>query len=229
VYLGVIGRQDGVDMFIRMAAKISQVRPDVSYVVVGDGEELPALRRLADELGLGEQVRFTGWLPGPLVQAELDAATVAVQPDPRNAMNELSTMAKTVEYLAHGLPVVAVDLTETRASAGDAAVYVHESDPDLLADAVIGLLDDPQRAALLGSRGRQRVAGSLAWDHQIAAYVGLYARWLPLQARQGRSTNPRDEDDETSAADTVRLGGFLHGQPPRAADGNAVPTGPEHR
>jgi glycosyltransferase involved in cell wall biosynthesis len=43
--------------------------------------------------------------------------------DPKNELNEFSTMLKTMEYMAMGKPIVAFDLAETRFSAQDAALY----------------------------------------------------------------------------------------------------------
>ena len=54
----------------------------------------------------------------------LSTADLGISPDPKNPLNDLSTMNKTMEYMAFGLPVVAFDLRETRVSAGDAGVYV---------------------------------------------------------------------------------------------------------
>lgn len=181
-YLGVMGRQDGVDAFVRMAALVHERRPQVRFVLVGDGERLADLRALCRAAGLDDVVRFTGWLPPAEVARELGRAAVGVQPDPRNAMNELSTMAKTVEYLAHGLAVVAVDLVETRRSCGDAALYVPDSSPGALADAVVRLVDDLPLREALGRAGARRVAEGLSWDHQAVAYVGLFRRWFPALA-----------------------------------------------
>lgn len=178
-YLGVMGRQDGVDAFVRMAALVHDRRPQVRFVLVGDGEQLPALRALTRAAGLDDVVRFTGWVPAHTVARELAAASIGVQPDPRNAMNELSTMAKTVEYLAHGLAVVAVDLAETRRTCSDAALYVADNDPAALADAVVRLVDDAALRERLGRAGARRVAEELSWDHQAVAYVGLLRRWFP--------------------------------------------------
>ena len=61
-----------------------------------------------------------------MIRRYLSTADVGLSPDPKTPFNEASTMNKTLEYMAFGLPVVAFDLQETRVSAGDAAVYVQE-------------------------------------------------------------------------------------------------------
>jgi glycosyltransferase involved in cell wall biosynthesis len=77
-----------------------------------------------------------------------------------------------MEYMAFGLPVVAFDLKETRVSAQDAAVYAHDGAHGL-AEALVALVDDPDRRARLGTVGRSRVEDELAWSHQEQAYVGV--------------------------------------------------------
>ena len=95
-------------------------------------------------------------------------------------------MNKTMEYMAFGLPVVAFDLRETRVSAGDAAVYVQPNDEQQYAEAIVALLDDEPRRALMGKLGRERVEQELAWGHQESAYLGVYERVSPSQACSGR-------------------------------------------
>ena len=63
-------------------------------------------------------------MPDETVADVLSTADVGLCPDPKNPLNDVSTMNKTMEYMAFGLPVVAFDLRETRVSAGEAASYV---------------------------------------------------------------------------------------------------------
>jgi glycosyltransferase involved in cell wall biosynthesis len=79
-----------------------------------------------------------------------------------------------MEYMAFELPVIAFDLRETRVSAADAGVYVVPNDVNEYAAAIIELMDDEPRRALLGKLGRARVEQELAWSHQERAYLGVY-------------------------------------------------------
>ena len=72
------------------------------------------------------------------------------------------------------LPVVAFELSETKVSAGPAAVYVRPNDVEEYAEAILGLLDDPERRASMGEIGRERVVSQLAWRHQVPKYIGVY-------------------------------------------------------
>ena len=184
VYLGVINVQDHVDVAVLAAEQLAarRGRDDWELVVAGDGECLADLRTLVDERGLDDVVRFTGWLDAAAVDALLRSATLGIQPDQRTDMADLSTMAKTVEYLARGLPVVATDLRETRRSAADAAVYLPTGTPAEFADAMDALLDDPPALARMGAVAAERFRTVLAWEHQAAAYLRVWHRLVPVPA-----------------------------------------------
>ncbi|GAA4556699.1 glycosyltransferase family 4 protein [Pseudonocardia xishanensis] len=178
VYIGVMGPQDGVDVAIRALDHIVRVRgrSDIGMTLIGDGDAAPELRRLTTELGLDEYVQFTGRLPDEDVRQVMSTADIGLSPDPKNALNDVSTMNKTMEYMAFELPVVAFDLIETRVSAGGAAVYATPNRIEEYAGAVLDLLADDALRAEMGKIGRERVERELAWRTQVPAYVGVYDR-----------------------------------------------------
>ena len=177
-YIGVMGPQDGVDIVVRAAdIVVNKIgRDDIAFTLIGSGDCFEDLVALRDELGLADHVEFTGRAPDELVGRILSSADVGLSPDPKNPLNDVSTMNKTMEYMAFELPVVAFDLRETRVSAGDAAVYAKPNDVREYAKAIIDLIDDEARRAELGKFGRARVEEELAWCHQERAYVRVYDR-----------------------------------------------------
>jgi glycosyltransferase involved in cell wall biosynthesis len=179
-YIGVMGPQDGVDIVVRAAAIVVRElgRADIAFTLIGSGDCFNDLVALRDQLGLAGHVEFTGRVPDELVARIMSTADVGLSPDPRNPLNDLSTMNKTMEYMAFGLPVVAFDLRETRVSAGDAAVYAKPNDVPDYAAAIVDLMNDEPRRSRLGKLGRARVEQELAWSHQERAYLDVYRRLL---------------------------------------------------
>jgi glycosyltransferase involved in cell wall biosynthesis len=177
-YIGVMGPQDGVDIVVRAAGIVVNKlgRDDIAFTLIGSGDCFDDLVALRDELGLAGHVEFTGRAPDDLVTRILSTADVGLSPDPKNPLNDVSTMNKTMEYMAFELPVVAFDLRETRVSAGEAAVYVEPNDEHAYAEAIVALMDDEPGRARLGELGRARVEQELAWSHQERAYLGVYER-----------------------------------------------------
>ena len=180
-YLGVMGPQDGVDIAVAAADVIvNEVgRSDITFTFMGSGDSHADLVRQRDAAGLADYVDLPGRVPDEFVADVLSTADVALSPDPLNPLNDVSTMNKTMEYMAFGVPVVAFDLRETRVSAGEAATYVQPNDVKAYARAIVDLVDDPAAGAEMGRLGRERVEQHLAWEHQQAGYVRVFdrARW----------------------------------------------------
>jgi glycosyltransferase involved in cell wall biosynthesis len=175
-YIGVMGPQDGVDIVLDAADHIvhRMGREDISFTLMGSGDCFDDLVAQRDRLGLGDHVELTGRVPDQTVADVLSTADVGLSPDPKNPLNDVSTMNKTMEYMAFGLPVVAFDLHETRVSAGDAAVYAEPNKVDRFAQAIVDLVDDPRRREQMGRLGRARVEQELAWKHQQRGYLAVF-------------------------------------------------------
>jgi glycosyltransferase involved in cell wall biosynthesis len=187
-YIGVMGPQDGVDIVVRAAAVIVHElgRADIAFTLIGKGDCFDELVALRDELKLNDHVEFTGRAPDELVKQVMSTADVGLSPDPSNPLNDVSTMNKTMEYMAFELPVVAFDLAETRVSAAEAAVYVKptgdaERDVRDYAHAIAGLIDNADERARMGKLGRARVEEELAWPYQERAYLSVYQRVAPVK------------------------------------------------
>ena len=186
-YIGVMGPQDGVDIVVRAADIIvhEMRREDIAFTIIGTGDCFDELVSLRDELQLNGHVEFTGRAPDDLVNKVMSTADIGLSPDPMNPLNDVSTMNKTMEYMAFELPVVAFDLRETRVSAADAAVYVKptgdaEQDVRDYAQAIVNLIDDDAERTRMGKLGRARVEQELAWPYQERAYLGVYEEVAPL-------------------------------------------------
>jgi glycosyltransferase involved in cell wall biosynthesis len=178
-YIGSLNPQDGVDYLLRSLSHLRYVlgREDFYCVIIGQGDSLPELRRLAQQLQLGECVEFTGFIPDDELRQHLAAADICVDPDPSSPLNDVSTWIKVMEYMAYGKPIVSFDLKETRFSAKDAAVFVPCNDEASFADALVSLMDDRELRKQMGRAGRERVNKDLQWSvvsrELIAAYASL--------------------------------------------------------
>ncbi|MFD5383438.1 glycosyltransferase family 4 protein [Streptomyces sp. NPDC127074] len=176
-YLGVMGPQDGVDYALRALAKLRDElgRTDWHAVFIGAGDAFDAMVELSRRLGLAEQVRFTGRIPDADLVRYLSTADVCLSPDPRNPLNDVSTMNKVLEYMVMGRPIVSFDLKEARVSAGDAAVYAPANDEAAFAGLIALLLDDPEQRARMGKIGQERIGGPLSWRNSQASLLAAYA------------------------------------------------------
>lgn len=193
-YVGLIEPQDGVELALQALAMLRRRRTDWRAVFVGDGGALGSVKAFARDAGLCECVEFTGLITDRSRIAEILATSdVSLSPEPKNALNDSSTLIKVAEAMAAGTPVVAFDLTETRITAGRAAAYATPNDPHEFAAAIDRLLDDPARRARMGAIGRARIARTFAWEHSKSDLLRAYAHLLPNRSPHSRSAavNPR--------------------------------------
>lgn len=175
MYAGGIGEVQALDTALRALALVDD-RRDLALALVGSGVAVPGLQRLAEELELGDRVRFLGGFPMeemPTLIAEADAQLVSLKDLP---LFRGTIPSKLQAAMACGAPVVC-------SVAGDAAELVRRSgsgfisapeDPRSLAAAFRGLADaTPEDLAAMGSRARSTYVSELGEDSGAAALEEL--------------------------------------------------------
>ncbi len=186
VYLGEICKQDGVDHLIRAIKLLVDTHDfrDFHCVLVGGGPHQPAIKAYAGELGVDDFTTFTGRISDEQLCRVLSSADIAIDPDPKNAWTDKSTMNKIVEYMYFGLPIVCYDLTEAKVSAAEAALYVAANDEDALARGIVEIAGDPAARERMGRFGQARVRDALAWDYSEPPLLAAYDKAMALAGRR---------------------------------------------
>jgi glycogen synthase len=172
--LGRVVEDKGFDVALAALARIRPVVPAARLVIAGDGPDRPRLEALARDLELGDAVSFSGWVPPERVPDLINEATIVAVPSRcREAFCLVALEAALMER-----PVVATNvggLGEAVAD-GETGHLVPEDDPEALANALLTLLRDPDRAAAMGRAGRARAMREFDHDAHVDAYADIYAR-----------------------------------------------------
>ena len=186
-YVGVIGQQEGMDLLVQAAEHLIRKldKRDVHFVIVGFGPTLEEVKADVAGRGLERYFTFTGALFGEDMLAALNAVDIGVSPDPKNAMNDISTMNKVMEYMTLEKPLVQFDLTEGRASAGEASLYATANDPVDFATKIAWLIDHKDEGRQMGQTGRKRVMETLSWQHSVPHLLAAYDRVFSKQRKAG--------------------------------------------
>ncbi|MEM9128118.1 MAG: glycosyltransferase family 4 protein [Pseudomonadota bacterium] len=177
-YVGVIGQQEGMDLLVASADHLIRNlgRTDVHFIIVGFGPQLPTIEQDVKSRDLESYFTFTGALYDEDLLRALNSTDIGVSPDPKNEMNNISTMNKVMEYMTLEKPVVQFDLKEGRASAGDASLYAKANDPIDFAEQINWLIENPEDGRQMGKRGRERVLNRLSWAHSVPQLLAAYER-----------------------------------------------------
>ena len=160
--------EKGHDTVLAAIPAIAARYPDASFTFAGDGPRRDALYTLARARQVDAHVRFAGEcrdVPALLAESDLFVLPSRSEAFP-NAV---------IEAMAAGLPVVASDVGGIPEVVQDGlnGLLVPPDDPRALADAVLGLMDDPVRAARLGAAARAG-AGRYSIDRMVDAFERLY-------------------------------------------------------
>lgn len=141
ISVGRLAPEKNWDTLIRAFARANTKYPNMRLMLIGDGSARQSLESLSSELGIADQVTFTGALPFDEIPRYLKAADVFTFA----SVTETQGLV-TIEAMAAGLPVVAVDGPGTRdiVEHGKQGFLV-ENDPDALAKGFHKLLSDSQR------------------------------------------------------------------------------------
>jgi glycosyltransferase involved in cell wall biosynthesis len=172
--VGMVGRLDAQKApldFARMAARVAGQRPGTRFVVLGDGEQEPDMRRLARSLGV--EILFAGF--------RSDAARLASAFDVFVVSSLYEGVGRSVtEAMASGRPVVAtaVDGVVDVVTHGATGLLAAPRDPASLAAGVVWLLDHPVEAVQMGEQARDLVRTLFAPERMCAVLDEIYSSLL---------------------------------------------------
>ena len=158
-------------MFLRSARRVRDAVPDAAFLLAGEGELSDSLRGLVGELGIEDSTFFLG-------RCERVAELLAV-----SEICVLSSKAEgfsnsILEYMAAGRPVVVTDVGGAREVVieGETGYLVSSGDDAMMAERLISLLQDPDRARAMGAHGKQVVESKFSCEAQLARTESLYDR-----------------------------------------------------
>ena len=158
-FVGRLSAEKGADVFLRMALRLRERRPDAHFVLVGEGAMLVTLQAFVARFQRDEVVHFAG-MQQHMVEV-LNEFDLAVSSSHSEAMP-----FAVMEAMACGLPVVAckvggvADLIQHEVS----GYVANDNDHDGLATRVTDLIGEPTRLAEFGAAGRRRACARLSLE-----------------------------------------------------------------
>ncbi len=164
-----------VDLMLRAFAAAHQERPDLRLALVGGGEDMEKMRRLAADLELGPAVLFVGQVDPVEALAWTAAADISLDPAVDDPAHRARAPLKIPEAMAMGTPVITSDVGDRRqVIGGDAAGFlVPPGDAQALAQAMLDAMSDDERLRAVGRRAAE-MAEAYYWDHLVHEFLRVY-------------------------------------------------------
>lgn len=173
LYAGTVAARYGVDLLVRAVARLKDQIPGVRLRVVGDGDLVPALERMARELGVADRVLLDGPVPLDRIPGIVRASWLGAQPHPDDPLIRLTLPTKVLEWCALGLPVICSETTALTRTFGDGVLTLLEpGNLDALCDALLDAHNDPAALATRAARARESVR-RFDWSHERKALLAI--------------------------------------------------------
>lgn len=162
----------GIDVTVRALVELRRAGcEDVDYIVVGPGAELPRLRALVGEMGLGDRVFFLGALSHADAMAEVAAADIFCLPSSLEAFGIAHLEAMALGKVVVGVLGQGPELFITNGATG---YLCPPNDHIGLAGIIQNVLADRQAAIAMGTAARKHCEENYTWRHSAKRLVELY-------------------------------------------------------
>jgi len=176
VYVGDTGLRRGTADLIRALPLIKQKVPNVKLILVGKSSEDVTLKKLAQELGIEENVSFEGWQDVSLFPSYIHAAHVCLSPLHRNLHHDTTFANKLFQYMAMAKPLVVSDCPPQVRVVEEAfcgLVHLAGSAEDI-ASKTIQVYSNKNLAGEMGKNGREAVLQKHNWNVTSSALISHY-------------------------------------------------------
>lgn len=196
LYLGQLHGAQYLELFLQACKGVIDAGREAQFVVVGGGERFGELFQLAETIGVGHRVVFTGAVDHDVVPEYVAAADVAVACFADTAQVRTKSPLKVCEYLAAGKAIVASRVGEVPRMIGEAGILVPPGDPSALAEGIVRLLDDEELRRTYGARARRRAEEEFNWgataQNLLTAYEMILdrSRWLNWRLDKSARNTP---------------------------------------
>jgi glycosyltransferase involved in cell wall biosynthesis len=168
-----------VERLLEVLRRVSERVPDVKLSVVGKGffGEEEELLRQAEAIGLRDRIEYEGWVEADRLPEVFARSNVAIYPFDDTLINRAKCAVKLIDLLAAGVPVVAdaVGQNVEYVRHNETGLIVPGGDTDAMAQAVLELLRDPDRAARLGAKAARDVRERFSWDRLAVTVEQIYS------------------------------------------------------
>ena len=171
--VGRLHKQKGHKYLLQAAVEVLRERPNARFLIAGYGPLREELEARAQALNLAGRVRFLGYRRD--VETLLSASDLFVLPSLWEGMSNA-----VLEAMAAGRPVVAtaVDGNVEQVADGETGLLAPPADAGALAEAILRLAREPERARRMGLAGRRRVEEQFGLERMTRAYLDFYAELL---------------------------------------------------
>lgn len=168
-YLGAFVPWHAIDKFVYEIAPLLSSRPDLAFVLIGDGATFPEVQRFVKERKLEKQIHLTGRVAHDEVPGLLSAMDLAILP----SAGDYTSPVKLFEFMACGIAPIAPDFAPIRevVREGETAWTFCAGDMRQAVEMVLAKSQDPAELGRVGRAARAYISAERQWRNNVVQLV----------------------------------------------------------
>ena len=184
IFVGRLVEEKGVDDLIRAVSILKPKFPDMTALIIGEGQDRQELESISIMLGLSDQVFFPGWVKPDLVPAYLAAGDIFIAPSKKAKDGWIEAQGLTViEAMMAKTPVITTRIGGIVDSVkhGETGLLVEEKSPNEIAKAIDQLAREPFLANYLSDQGYKLALSRFSRATSAETFSALFDRMIQLK------------------------------------------------
>ena len=183
LYTGTVSDTYGLGMVVEAVAHLKDRVLGICLRIVGEGPDIPALRKSAETLGIEDRVEFTGVVPFSQIPGIIAESDVGVSTLKLDVLTQMCFNNKSAEYVAMGLPAIVTrnPVVERHFPAG-VVRFFEPGNSESFEQAVLDLHQNPELRKEMSAKGIE-FSKTANWSIEKGTYISL----IQSLCRKGKS------------------------------------------
>jgi glycosyltransferase involved in cell wall biosynthesis len=172
VFSGVMYYHRGLDVLLDAIPSVLEYVKDAKFILLGDGQEMPKLKKIVSETGIESSVEFKGWIDREEIPSHLGEASIGIGPLKLTTVTSQALPIKVLEYMASSLPIIAKrgTLPEDVLQDGKNGYFIDESKD--LSGRIVELLKNPELVNNMGKASFDMVQ-KFSWENIVKSILEI--------------------------------------------------------
>lgn len=177
IYVGGVNENRGIQIPLKAISLLKNNKDKIRFKIIGDGDYLPTLKKIAKELKIEDQVKFFGWIKQNDAYEEIRKSDICLIPHLRSVQTDCSSPNKMYQYFLMKKPVMSSDCNSIKRVVNEnkSGVIYKDSSPQDFANALEKLLGHPDQLRTMGENGHNAVLSKYNLNHQKLALQKTYS------------------------------------------------------
>ena len=173
VFSGAMYNHRGIDILLESVSDVIKKIPKAKFMLLGDGPEMPRLKKLVNNLKLTENVILKGWIDKKEIPKYLSESEIGIGPLRLTDVTKHALPIKVLEYMASSLPIIAIEETLPKDVLKNAENGFFIKDSKELSQKIIELLQNAELCSKMGRKSKEMVK-KFDWENVAKSIIKEY-------------------------------------------------------